>query len=81
MQMVYQSYIVDKLFYTSFIYFCLLCKLNYTQCYVGCSGVARGGRGGHLPPGAAAGGGRQNHAKEFFLIYILRNFEKSERIQ
>ena len=39
------------------------------------SGVARGG---HLPP---PGGGRQNHAKEFFKIYILRNFEKSERIQ
>ena len=40
-----------------------------------------GAGGGHLPPGAAQRGGRQNHAKEFFKIYILRNFEKSERIQ
>ena len=44
------------------------------------SGVARGGRGG-ICPRAPPGGGRQNHAKEFFKIYILRNFEKSEKIQ
>ena len=40
------------------------------------NGVARGGRGG-----APFGGGRQNPAKDFFLIYILRIFFKSERIQ
>ena len=44
------------------------------------SGVARGGQGG-ICPRAPPGGGRQNHAKEFFKIYILRNFDKSERIQ
>ena len=44
------------------------------------SGVARGGRGG-ICPRAPSEGGRQNHAKEFFKIYILRNFEKSETIQ
>ena len=40
-----------------------------------------GGAGGGICPRAPPGGGRQNHAKEFFKIYILRNFEKSERIQ
>ena len=44
------------------------------------TGVARGGRGG-ICPRAPPGGGRQNHVKEFFKIYILRNFEKSERVQ
>ena len=44
------------------------------------SGVARGAGGG-ICPRAPPGGGRQNHAKEFFKIYILINFEKSERIQ
>ena len=46
-----------------------------------CSGVARGGAGGGICPRAPPGGGRQNHAKEFFKIYILKNFEKFERIQ
>ena len=40
-----------------------------------------GAGGGGICPRAPPGGGRQNHAKEFFKIYILRNFEKSERIQ
>ena len=44
---------------------------------VGHCGVARGGSCPRAPPG----GGRQNPAKEFFLIYILRNFKNSERIQ
>ena len=38
------------------------------------------GGGGHLPPGAARRG-RQNPAKEFFKIYIRRNFKNSERIK
>ena len=42
---------------------------------------SEGGQGGGICPRAPPGGGRQNHAKEFFKIYILRNFEKSERIQ
>ena len=43
------------------------------------SGVARGEQ---LLPGAARrGGGRQNTAKEFFKIYIRRNFKRSEKIK
>ena len=44
------------------------------------SGVVRGGRGGSCPR-APPGGGRQNPAKEFFKIYIRRNFKISERIK
>ena len=42
---------------------------------------SEGGTGGGICPRAPPGGGRQNPDKEFFKIYILRNFEKSERIQ
>ena len=42
---------------------------------------SEGGAEGGICPRAPPGGGRQNHAKDFFKIYILRNFEKSERIQ
>ena len=42
---------------------------------------SEGGAGGGICPRAPPGGGRQNPDKEFFKIYILRNFEKSERIQ
>ena len=42
---------------------------------------SEGGAGGGICPRAPPGEGRQNPDKEFFLIYILRNFEKSERIQ
>ena len=42
---------------------------------------SEGGAGGGICPRAPPGGGRQNHAKEFLKIYILRKFEKSERIQ
>ena len=45
------------------------------------SGVARGGAGGGSCPRAPPGGGRQNPAKEFFKIYIRRNFKNSERIK
>ena len=41
------------------------------------SGVARGGSCPRAPPG----GGRQNPAKEFYKIYIRKNFENSERIK
>ena len=37
--------------------------------------------GGSCMPRAPPGGGRQNHVKDFFLIYILRNYKKSDRIQ
>ena len=45
------------------------------------SGVARGGAGGGSCPRAPPGGGRQNPAKEFFKIYIRRNFLNSEGIK
>ena len=44
------------------------------------SGVAKGeGAGGGICPRAPPGGGRQNPAKDFFKIYIRRNFNNSER--
>ena len=45
------------------------------------SGVARGGQGGASAPGRRPEGGAKIMPKNFFKIYILRNFEKSERIQ
>ena len=42
------------------------------------SGVARGA-GGAAAPGRRPEGGRQNPAKEFKKMYILRNFKKSEK--
>ena len=42
---------------------------------------SEGGAGGTAAPGRRPEGGRQNPAKEFFKIYIRRNFKNSKRIK
>ena len=50
--------------------------------YVSMQWRSEGGQGGGGScPRAPPGGGRQNAAKEFFKIYIRRNFKNSERIK
>ena len=42
---------------------------------------SEGGAGGGICPRAPPGGGRQNPAKNFYKIYMRRDFKNSERIK